>query len=309
MSARAIAIAAVAAAMAVLGNLVPPYDAELLSQVLIYGIFAMSLDLLLGYTGLPSLGHAAYFGVAAYGMAILTLQASLGVGLAALLGLAAAVIAAAVFNLLALRTAAAYYLMITLAFAEVLYSLAQSWTALTGGENGLSGAWRPAFALSSRGYFDFVLVVFALVASLLALFVASPVGYALRGIRENEHRMRALGYPVWRYKYLVSVVAALFAGIAGELYLGLANFIGPSVLSITLSAQVLMMILVGAAGTLFGPVIGAAAFVFLQYVLSSYTERWLFVVGLIYVFVALYAPKGVLLFALDRFHARRPVAR
>ena len=175
MSARAIAIAAVAAAMAVLGNLVPPYDAELLSQVLIYGIFAMSLDLLLGYTGLPSLGHAAYFGVAAYGMAILTLQASLGLGLAALLGLAAAVIAAAVFNLLALRTAAAYYLMITLAFAEVLYSLAQSWTALTGGENGLSGAWRPAFALSSRGFFDFVLVVFALVASRLALFVASPV--------------------------------------------------------------------------------------------------------------------------------------
>ena len=121
--------------------------------------------------------------------------------------------------------------------------------------------------------------------------------------------MRALGYPVWRYKYLVSVVAALFAGIAGELYLGLANFIGPSVLSITLSAQVLMMILVGAAGTLFGPVIGAAAFVFLQYVLSSYTERWLFVVGLIYVFVALYAPKGVLLFALDRLRARRPAAR
>jgi branched-chain amino acid transport system permease protein len=118
-------------------------------------------------------------------------------------------------------------------------------------------------------------------------------------------RMRALGYHVWAYKYLASIVSAVFAGVAGELYMYLNNFVSPSSLSVTVSAQVLMMILVGAAGTLFGPVLGACVFVILQYVLSTYTDRWLFVIGVIYVLLALYAPQGALAYLRDRIAASR----
>jgi branched-chain amino acid transport system permease protein len=299
--------------LALLAAKLSPYNVELLTQVLIYGIFAMSLDLLIGYTGLPSLGHAAYFGVSAYAAAIFSLQRSWPFALAAPAGLIAAMIAAGLFNLLALRTAQAYYLMITLAFSQVLWSLAVSWTDLTGGDNGLPGVSRPELGwlipwslVSSRGYFYFVLGVFVLAGLAMYVFVHSPFGYALKGIRENEKRMKALGYNTWAYKYVVSLISALFAGLAGELYLYLNSFVSPSALSVTVSAQVLMMILVGAAGTLFGPILGAALFVFLQYVLSSYTERWLFVIGLIYVLVALFTPQGALTLITSRWQRRTP---
>jgi len=126
--------------------------------------------------------------------------------------------------------------------------------------------------------------------------VRSPVGYALKGVRENEARMRALGYAIWQYKYFASIVAAFFAGVAGELFVYLNGFVSPSALSVTVSAQVLIMVLVGAAGTLFGPMLGAVVFVLLQYVVSTYTERWLFVIGIMYLVIALYAPQGALTF-------------
>jgi branched-chain amino acid transport system permease protein len=301
-----VAAALFVAALAVLGAVLSPYTTDLLTQVLIYAVFAMSLDLLLGYTGLPSLGHAAYFGLAPYVSAILGVRYGASFPLAALAGLAGSVAAAALFNLLALRTAKAYYLMITLAFSQVLWSIAVSWTDLTGGDNGMP-VERPRWLwpiASSHGYFYLVLAVFVLATAAMRVFVGSPVGYALKGIRENEGRMRALGYDVWRYKYFVSIVAAFFAAVAGELYLYLNSFISPSNLSVTVSAQVLMMILIGAAGTLYGAIVGAGAFVFLQYVLSTYTDRWLFVIGAIYVVVALYAPDGALRFVTDRWRAR-----
>jgi len=300
-----------AIASAALGGMASPYYAGLLTQMLIYGIFAMSLDLLHGYAGMPSLGHAAYFGLAAYVAAIGALRLGWSFALAAPAGLAVAALAAALFHLLALRTSKSYYLMITLAFSQVLWSLAVSWTEVTGGDNGLPGVtrpdlgpWFPWAVSSTRGYFYFVLLIFAVAAALLYVFVQSPFGYALRGIRENEMRMKALGYNVWAYKYVASIVSAIFGGLAGELYLYLNNFVSPSALSVTVSAQVLMMILVGAAGTLFGPVLGAGVFVLLQYVLSTYTDRWLFVIGVIYVLLALYAPRGALVFLRERWAAR-----
>src|SRR6516164_5164497 len=280
------------------------YQIELITQMLIYAIFAMSLDILLGYTGLPSLGHAAYFGLAAYVTAIISLRLSVPFALAAPAGVAASVIAAALFNLLALRTSRGYYLMITLALSQLLWSLAVSWTELTGGDNGLPGLERPGAIASAAGFFYVTLTVFIVSTLALSVLVRSPVGYALKGVRENEGRMRALGYDVWKYKYFASLVAALFAAIAGELFLYLNGFVSPSALSVTVSAQVLMMVLVGAAGTLFGPVLGAVLFVLLQYVVSSYTERWLFVIGLIYVVIALYAPRGA--FAFLSASLRRP---
>jgi branched-chain amino acid transport system permease protein len=298
--------------VATLGHILSPYDTGLLTQMLIYGVFAMSLDVLHGYTGMPSLGHAAYFGLGAYVTAIMSLRLGWPFAAAAPAGLLAAAIAAGLFHLLALRTSKSYYLMITLAFSQVLWSVAVSWTELTGGDNGLPGVRRPNFGVwfpwsfaSTHNYFYFVLAVFVLSALALYVVVKSPFGYALRGIRENEMRMRALGYNVWAYKYVASIVSAVFAAVAGEMYMYLNSFVSPSSLSVTVSAQVLMMILVGAAGTLFGPVLGAGVFVILQYVLSTYTDRWLFVIGLIYVGIALYAPQGALVFIRDKFFSSR----
>jgi branched-chain amino acid transport system permease protein len=295
------ALAAVAA-LVVLAWLQPPYYTSLLTLALIYGIFAMSLDLLLGYTGLPSLGHAAYFGSAAYGVALLVNKVGLPFALAIPGGLLAAVVVAALFNLLALRTVQAYYLMITLALSQVLWSLAVSWRSITGGDDGMAiprrpdfGAWIGIELSGDFDYFAVVLVVFVACLAAMRLLVASPFGYALKGIRENESRMRALGYNTWAYKYAVSLFAGLFAGVAGELFVFLHSFISPASLSIELSASVLLMVLVGAAGTLWGPIFGAVLIVVLQNVVSTYTERWLFVVGAIYVFIAMFAPNGLFL--------------
>ena len=280
------------------------YPVELITQVLIYALFAMSLDLLVGYTGLPSLGHSAYFGVAAYAAALCSLKLGLPFWCAAPVGLLAAVVTALLFNLIALRTARGYYLMITLALAQVLWSIAVSWTDLTGGDNGLSGIARPVIGRPLEGaasYLWFVALVFTVSAMAMWRIVRSPFGQALKGIRENEPRMRALGYETWRYKLVASLLAALFAGIAGECFLYLNGFVGPSSLAVALSAQVLLMVLMGAAGTLFGSMIGAAVFVVLQNIVSSYTDRWLFVMGAIYVLFALYAPAGALPWLRERW--------
>jgi branched-chain amino acid transport system permease protein len=299
-----VAAAAVILALAAAAPALSAYQLDLLTQMLIYAIFAMSLDILLGYTGLPSLGHAAYFGLAAYATAIISLRFSASFALAAPAGVAASLIAAALFNLLALRTSRGYYLMITLALSQLLWSLAVSWTELTGGDNGLPGVERPSAITSAAGFFYLTLLVFVVSTFALSVLVRSPVGYALKGVRENEGRMLALGYDVWKYKYFASLVAALFAAVAGELFLYLNGFVSPSALSVTASAQVLMMVLVGAAGTLFGPILGAVVFVLLQYVVSSYTQRWLFVIGFIYVIIALYAPQGALAFLVERLRRR-----
>jgi branched-chain amino acid transport system permease protein len=299
-----VAAAAVILALAAAAPALSAYQLDLLTQMLIYAIFAMSLDILLGYTGLPSLGHAAYFGLAAYATAIISLRFSVSFVLAAPAGVAASLIAAALFNLLALRTSRGYYLMITLALSQLLWSLAVSWTELTGGDNGLPGVERPSAITSAAGFFYLTLLVFVVSTFALSVLVRSPVGYALKGVRENEGRMLALGYDVWKYKYFASLVAALFAAVAGELFLYLNGFVSPSALSVTASAQVLMMVLVGAAGTLFGPILGAVVFVLLQYVVSSYTQRWLFVIGFIYVIIALYAPQGALAFLVERLRRR-----
>lgn len=285
-------------------HVLPSYDAKLLGEILVFGIFAMSLDLLLGYGGLPSLGHAAYFGTSAYIAAIASVRLGMPLVVAAATGLVASVLAAAIFHLVALRTAKAYYLMISLAFSQVLWSIAVSWTAVTGGDNGLPIAPLTIFG-SSRGFLDALIVIFLLCLLAMSIVVRSPFGYALRGIRDNERRMEALGYNVWAYKYVLALVSALFAGIAGELFLYLENFIGPSALSVTLSAQVLMMTVVGAAGTLFGSVLGAVVFVFLQHVLSTYTARWLSVMGVVYIIVALYAPEGLFRVFFRRRQAKR----
>ena len=274
------------------------YQLSLVTKMLIFGIFAMSLDLLLGYAGLPSLGHAAYFGVAAYTVGLLALRVANNVWIDFPAGLLAAAAVSALFGLFALRTRGSYFLMITLALGQVLWGIAFGWRSLTGGDDGLPSVPRPKLPLPwsmTEGvpFYYFVLVFFALAVGALALIVSSPFGRALVGIRESERRMEVLGYDVWRYKYVAFILAGLFAGLAGNLFVYFNGFVSPSYLSLLFSASALLMVILGGAGTLLGPAIGAAAIVGLENVISGYMERWVLVLGVIYVLVTLFAPNGL----------------
>ena len=274
------------------------YYLGLLTKMLIFALFAMSLDVLLGYTGLPSLGHVAYFGVGAYTVALLSLRVVKTFWVNALAGLAAPTLVALAFNLLTLRARGTYFLMITLALAQVLWGIAFGWRSFTGGDDGLPGIARPTLAgWSIAGeipFHYFVLVVFGVCLWLLSIVVRSPLGRALVGIRESETRMRVLGYNVWAYQYAASILAAFFAGVAGTLFVYYNGYVGPAYLSVVMSGQVLLMVILGGAGTLLGPALGAGIIVLLENFLSAYTERWLTILGLIYVAVTLFAPRGVL---------------
>ncbi len=294
-------VASVAAALAVLIALpavLSSYQLGLVTKMLIFGIFAMSLDLLLGYAGLPSLGHAAYFGVAAYTVGLLALRVANNFWIDFPAGLLMAAGVSALFGLFALRTRGSYFLMITLALGQVLWGIAFGWRSLTGGDDGLPSVPRPHVPLPwslTEGvpFYYFVLIFFGLAVGALALIVSSPFGKALVGIRESERRMEVLGYDVWRYKYVAFILAGLFAGLAGNLFVYFNGFVSPSYLNILFSASALLMVILGGSGTLLGPAIGAAVIVGLENFISGYMERWVLVLGIIYVLVTLFAPNGL----------------
>lgn len=275
-------------------------------KMMAFALFAVSLNIILGYGGMASLGHAAFFGVGAYVVAKMSTSGFEGLWLPLLLAVVLSTFTAAVFGLLTLRARGAYLLMITLALAQVLWGIAYSWKAFTGADDGIPGVGRPESVLlwdlsGSTGYYYFVLMIFAVVMFLTGLFVASAFGRALLGIRENERRMLVLGYPVWAYKYLACVVSGGLAGLAGALMAWQNGFVGPSYLSVAYSAMVLIMVILGGAGTLYGPVLGAFIIIGLENYISGITDRWVLILGLIYVLVTLFAPNGVVgLFALRK---------
>jgi branched-chain amino acid transport system permease protein len=278
--------------------LLPSYPLTLLTQALVSAIFAMSLDLLLGYTGLPSMGHAAYFGVAAYTVAILAVEAKVGFFACVLAALFAAGVAAALFGLLAIRATGTYFLMITLALGMVMWGLAFRWVSMTKGDNGISGVPRPALALpwdlsAPLPFFYFTLAGTALAWLGLGLLVRSPFGMSLKGIRESESRMRSLGYNVWLHKYLAFILSGVFAGFAGTLWAYYNGFVSPVDVQLVTSVEALLMVALGGSGTLVGPAIGAALIVFLKNFVSVYTKRWLLILGAVYIGVILFAPRGI----------------
>jgi branched-chain amino acid transport system permease protein len=278
--------------------ILPPYYVGLVVKMMVFALFAMSLDLLLGYAGMPSLGHAAYFGMAAYTTGLLALKAGWSVWFALPAGMAMAALTSIVFGLLALRTRGSYFLMITLALSQVLWGIAFGWRSLTGGDDGLPEVPRPNLSLpwsmsDNTPFYYFVLLFFVVGTMVLVRIVASPFGYVLRGIRESETRMLVLGYDVWRYKLVAFVVAAAFAGLAGCLYVYFNRFVSPDYVHVVRSAEVLLMVILGGAGTLMGPAVGATLIVLLENLISTYTERWVTVLGIIYVLVALLAPNGI----------------
>jgi len=305
---------AVAAAVALLLLVLSPlglssYQLGLLTKMLIFALFAMSLNLILGYAGLPSLGHAAYFGVGAYTVGLFAVKVRDNFWLDFGAGLLAAAVTSALFGLLALRARGAYLLMITLALAQVLWGIAFGWRWLTGGDDGLPGVPRPAAGLpwsfaGGPAFYYFVLVVFVALTSALWTVVRSPFGHALIGIRESERRMEVLGYDTWRYKYVAFVLAGVMAGASGNLFVYYNGFVSPAYLSIVFSAMALIMVILGGAGTLLGPALGGAVIVLLENVISAHTERWLTVLGVIYVVVTLFAPAGIMGFVRARLGNR-----
>jgi branched-chain amino acid transport system permease protein len=271
---------------------------NLATKILIFALFAMSLDVLLGYVGLPSLGHSAFFGVAAYGAGILAVRSGLDPWLSLCCAVLIGTALGALLGFLSLRLRGSYFLMITLAFAQVLWAIALGWREMTGGDDGLANV--PPLVSSWPGLIDHTQLLYFVVASIVGLstfimflIVRSPFGYSLIGIRDNETRMLALGYNVWLYKYFAFILSAAFASLAGALYTFYNLFVGLDSLSVVRSAEVLLMVIVGGAGTLFGPALGAAVLILLEYVIASYTKHWLLCLGIVYVLATLYAPSGL----------------
>ncbi len=275
------------------------YYVGLIILMLIFSIFAMSLNILMGYGGLPSLGHAAFFGVAAYTTGYLVLKEFHNFWLSGAGGLILSLCVGALFGILALRTRGVYFLMITLALSQVLWGIAFKWTSVTRGDDGLSGISRPDLGIiglslsDTNAFYYFTLIFFVVSMIAISLVVKSPFGLALKGIRDSETRMRALGYNVWLYQYAAYIIAGFFASISGILHVHYHGYVGPGDLHLITSAKVFLMVILGGAGTLIGPVVGAFTVVLLENLISDYTERWLLILGLIYVFVIIFAQQGI----------------
>lgn len=287
----------VAAALLAVPLIPAPYYVNVASQILIAAIFALSLNLLVGYAGLTSLGHGAYLGMAAYAVAWLTTRGGLGHLPAAASALGITTVTAALFGVLALRGTGLGFLMITLALGQILWGVAYRWVSLTGGDNGLTGLTRPSpfgLDLSSPGaFYLFTLAVAAVTFAMLALYVRSPLGAAVEGTRDQPRRMRALGHDVWMVRWVTFVLAGFGAGVAGLLFVYYNQFVAPQVLALTTSAEVLLMVIAGGAGTLLGPIIGAATVVVLKNVVSAYITRWVMLLGAVFVLIVVFMPEGV----------------
>jgi branched-chain amino acid transport system permease protein len=270
---------------------------SLLTQAVIYSIAAMSLDIILGYTGLASLGHAAYFGLGAYSVGILTTRHNADFWTTLAVGALLSVATAAVFGLIALRATGVYFLMITLALGMVVWGLAHRWVSMTQGDNGISGVPRPTglpWSLAAAlPFYYFAVAGFILALWLLWTVVRSPFGKTLVGIRESESRMRTLGYHVWLHKYVGFLIAGGVAGFGGVLWAYYNGFVSPSDLELATSVEMLLMVALGGRGTLLGPALGAGLIVLLKNLVSVYTHRWLLILGAVYIGTIVYAPEGI----------------
>jgi branched-chain amino acid transport system permease protein len=273
----------------------------LATRALVFAILAMSVDLLLGFTGLPSLGQAAYFGVGAYLTAILATRYNVGLGwdfwLVVVLGMLLGAALAAVFGLFAIRASGVYFLMITLALGQCVWGLAYRWNSMTGGDNGINLPNRPNFGLDLNNQLTFFLLVFGFfVASLIVLYVVvrSPFGRSLEGIREGEARMQILGYNTWLHKYIAFIIAGAIGGLAGVLWAHTNGLVAPDSVTLVTSVDALLMVVLGGAGTLVGGAIGSAIVFGLREYLSTFVPWWQYVLGGVYVLIILYLPMGLM---------------
>ena len=298
---------AAAALLALLPLGLPPYAMTLLTEALILGLFAMSLDLMVGYARLISFGHAAAYGFGAYACGNFLLHTSMPLPFAVLLaGVLGGVVAIAVGWVCTQATGVSFS-MLTLAYAQLLYAVAFKWTSVTGASDGLAGIPRNPgpFGVtwwSTHAGFYYLALAFLLGAFVFChALVRSPFGAVLRGIRENEAKTIALGYNTRRYKIAIVAISFGLAGVAGALYAPFAGFANTELLFWLLSGQVLIMVIVGGAGTLIGPVLGAMFFLYVQQKLSSYTDSWALFFGVIFILFVLFMPEGIWGLILSRF--------
>ena len=270
---------------------------NLASQIFIAALFAASLNLLVGYGGLVSLGHAAWIGLAAYTSAWLYLRLGLPHLANAPIALILTTLVAALFGWIALHASGLGFLMITLALAQVLWGTAYRWASVTNGDNGLSGLTRPApFGMSldkPAAFYYFTLAIAIVALWLMARFVASPFGAALRGTRDEPRRMAALGHNVWLVRWITFVYSGFWGAVAGLLYVYYHKYVHPTTLSLQSSAEALLGVIAGGAGTLAGPVVGAAIVLILKNYVSAYFERWNMLLGLVFVLIVIFMPDGV----------------
>ena len=276
---------------------------ELASRVVVMALAATALNFLLGYTGTLSFGHAAYFGLAAYGAGMTLKYVAPSTGLGMLIGVAVGTLAAAAIGALIVRLRGVYFAMVTIAFGQVFYFIAFRWNTVTGGDDGLTGWRRLPLDLAGirldiqnhdTAFYYLALACFALSAGAMALLLSSPFGRTLHAIRENERRARFLGIAVERHLWLSFVISCAFVSLAGTLYALLNNFTDPRALRWDMSGNFVIMAVLGGMRSFWGPLVGAAVFVVLQDYVSSHTENWMSVVGLIFVLVVLFFPRGVL---------------
>jgi branched-chain amino acid transport system permease protein len=276
---------------------------ELGSRVVVLGLAAMALNFLLGYTGVLSFGHAAYFGLGAYGAGLTIRYLVPSTGLGIVIGTLVGTIAAAVIGPLIVRLRGVYFAMVTIAFGQVFYFIAFRWSNVTGGDDGLLNWTRQPldFVVAKvdilhdpNAFYYFALAIFAIAVGAMAWLLRSPFGRTLIAIRENERRARFLGIPIDRHIWISWVISCGFVSLAGTLYALLNNFVDPRALYWTQSGDFVIMAVLGGMRSFWGPLIGAAIFVVLQDYLSSATENWMSFVGLFFVLVVLFFPRGVL---------------
>lgn len=312
MTRRVILVAVGLVLLAAVPWLLPGYRTSVATEVLIFAILAMSVDILAGYTGRTPLCHGAIFGVATYVVLYYVTVAGGSVWVGVGLGIAAATLTAVIFALLAIRTSGVYFILLTLALGMIVWGVCLRWTSVTGGENGIRGTVRPEWLADRVDLYYFVAVAFVVLAFLMWRFVNSPFGLTLKGIRESESRMRTLGYNVPLHLFIGFMVSGFFAGVAGALYAFFNSFVSPSTVALAQSVEGLLMAIVGGVGTLFGSVIGSALVIWLENFVSLYTERWQMVLGFMFIFTMIFAPEGILGKArslLARARAARRAAR
>jgi len=276
---------------------------ELACRILVLGLAAMALNFLLGFTGVLSFGHAAYFGLGAYGAAMTLRYLVPSTPLSIVVGVAVGTLAAAIIGAMIVKLRGVYFAMVTIAFGQVFYFITFRWNSVTGGDDGLTGWKRQALKLgfttidilgNDKAFYYMILVLFAAAAGVMALLLRSPFGRTLVAIRENERRARFLGIPVERHIWLSFVISCLFASLAGTLYALLNNFTDPRALYWGQSGNFVIMAVLGGMRSFWGPLVGAAIFVVLQDYVSTQTENWMSFVGLFFVLVVLFFPRGVL---------------
>ena len=272
------------------------YYISVSSQILIYAIFALGLDVLIGYAGLVSLGHAGLFGLAGYVVAI-CVGAGLGHVAAIAMALVLTLVGTAIFAALSLRTLGVGFIMITLAIGQIMWGLAYRWASVTGGDNGLNVSGRPApfgIRLDMPSHFYYAtLAVFAVAVVAVRIFVSSPFGACVKGTRDQPRRMSALGYHVWLIRFYACLFSGLLTAVAGILYVYYTEFISPPTVALTSSAEGVLMVISGGSGTLLGPIVGAALVEIIKNVASAYITRWNMVLGGIFVAIVIFMPEGL----------------